>query len=257
MAELGTTAYDDDMQNSILQTQFVLSPSAAPVERHGAVDLHLPSRDGSHPAVVVVHGVPLPPGVPDPREWPIYRGYGALLAEQGVVAALPSLPVETPADLPVAAEQLRAAVELVRADPRVDQDRLVLWFFSGAGLLLGDWLRDPPSWLRGLAATYPLLAPLPGWVVDARFRPVDALDAVADVPPLVLTRAGRDRPEVVSATDAFMAVATRRGTPVRVVDVPDGRHGFDMLDHTEQSRDAVRTARDAILTMLTATRSHS
>ena len=244
------------MKNSILQTQFVLSPSPAPVERHGAVDLHLPSQAGSRPAVVVVHGVPLPPGIPDPREWPVYRGYGAFLAEQ-VVAALPSLPVETPADLPVAAEQLRAAVEQVRADPRVDPDRLVLWFFSGSGLLLGDWLRDPPSWLCGLAATYPLLAPLPGWVVDARFRPVDALDAAAGVPPLVLTRAGRDRPEVVAATDAFMAVATRRGTPVRVVDVPDAGHGFDMLDHTEQSRDAVRTARDAILTMVTAARSRS
>ncbi|MGC1211608.1 MAG: hypothetical protein WA890_10150 [Micromonospora sp.] len=245
------------MRNSISQTQFVLSPPAAPVERHDAVDLYLPPGEGSRPAVVVVHGVPLPPDAPDPRDSPLYRGYGPLLAEQGVVAALPSLPVQTPTELPAAAEQLRAAVELVRADPRVDPDRLVLWFFSGSGLLLGDWLRDPPTWLRGLAATYPLLAPLPGWLVDARFRPVDALDAAADVPPLVLTRAGRDRPEILAATDAFMAAATRRGTPVRLVDVPDGRHGFDMLDHTDQSRHAVRTARDAVLALLTAARPHS
>ena len=52
---------------------------------------------------------------------------------------------------------------------------LALWFFSGGGLLLADWLRDPPPWLRCIAASYPLLGPLPGWPDDP--------PSVADGPP--------------------------------------------------------------------------
>ncbi|WP_405090352.1 hypothetical protein OG767_22305 [Micromonospora sp. NBC_01392] len=242
------------MGNSFWETQFVLDPPAAPVERHGEVDLHLPTGDGPHPAVVVVHGVPGPPDAPDARDWPLYRGYGALLADQGVVVALPRLAVTSPDDLRTVAARVADAADLLRADPRVDPQRLALWFFSGAGLLLGDWLRDPPRWLRGLAATYPLLAPLPEWPpVDPRFHPLDALTTVdAGRPPLVLTRAGRERPEVTSTIAAFTAAATRHGLPLHLVDVPDGRHGFDALDHTEESRAAVRAARDALLALLTA-----
>ncbi|MBU8855975.1 MULTISPECIES: hypothetical protein [unclassified Micromonospora] len=255
------------------ESPFVLDPPPAAVERHGDVDLHVPAGDGRHPAVVVVHGVPGPPEAPDARDWPLYRGYGALLAEAGVLAAVPRLTVASPDDLYTVAARVAAAAELLRADPRVDADRLGLWFFSGAGLLLGDWLRDPPAWLRGVAATYPLLAPLPGWPpVDPRFRPLDALDlptggeapqtagpgveapqtAGAARPTLVLTRAGRERPEVAPTVEAFTVVARRRGIPLRVVDVPNGQHGFDALDHTEESRAAVRTARDTLLALLTA-----
>jgi len=67
------------------------------------------------------------------------------------------------------------AIDFVRADPRVDADRLALWFFSGGALLMADWLRQPAQWLRCVAATYPVMAPLPGWRVDERFRPADAL----------------------------------------------------------------------------------
>ncbi|SCF07078.1 Dienelactone hydrolase [Micromonospora purpureochromogenes] len=231
------------------RTPFVLSPPAAPVERHGQVDLHLPGGDGPRPAVVLVHGAPLPPGASDPRDWLLYRGYGALLAEQGLVAAVVSYRVDELTGFPAAAEDVAAAVAQVRADPRVDADRLVLWFFSGGGLLLGDWLRATPSWLRGLVGTYPLLEPLPGWEVEARFHPVDAVASAGDL-PILLVRAGRDMPPVLAGIEAFTSAAGASGRSVRVLDVPDGRHGFDALDHTDQSRDAVRTARDAVVALL-------
>ena len=41
---------------------------------------------------------------------------------------------------------------------------------------------------------------------------------------------------------AFMARAGELGVAVELIDVPDGQHGFDSLDHTDASRDAVRTA---------------
>jgi dienelactone hydrolase len=68
----------------------------------------------------------------------------------------------------------------------------------------------------------------------------------------VLTRADRDRPEVATATEAFTTAAARPGLRMQLIDVPDGRHGFDALDHTDQSRVAVRAASDAVLALLTA-----
>ena len=44
-----------------------------------------------------------------------------------------------------------------------------------------------------MVASYPLLAPLPGWEVDPRFRPVEAVTSAGDL-PIVLTRVGRERP---------------------------------------------------------------
>ncbi len=100
---------------------------------------------------MVVHGAPLPPDAPDPRDWLLYRGYGALLAASGVVTALVSYQVSDLSALPAAADDIAAMVEQVRADPRVDPERVVLWFFSGGGLFAADWLRVPPPWLRGIA----------------------------------------------------------------------------------------------------------
>lgn len=237
------------MTTSFDQKPFVLSPPAAPVERHGRVDLHLPTGDGPRPAVVLVHGAPLPPGLADPRDWLLYRGYGALVAEQGLVGAVVSYRVDERTGFPGAAEDVAAAVAQVRADPRVDADRLVLWFFSGGGLLMADWLRDTPSWLRGLVGTYPLLVPLPGWEVDARFRPVDAVASAGDL-PILLVRAGRDMPPLLAGLEAFTAAAAAADRSVRILDVPDGQHGFDALDHTDQSRDAVRATRDAVVALL-------
>ncbi|MGC5017916.1 alpha/beta hydrolase [Micromonospora sp. DT47] len=239
------------MATPIAQMPFVLSPAAAPVERHGRVDLHLPAGDGPHPAVVVVHGAPLPPDAADPRDWLLFRGYAALLAEQGLVAAVVSYHVEDLAALPATADDIAGMVELVRADPRVDADRVVLWFFSGGALLMADWLRTSPPWLRGIAATYPLLAPMPGWELDKRFLPVEALDATGAL-PLVLTRAGQDAPPILAGIEAFLDRAAHLGRSVRLIEVPDGRHAFDILDQTEQSREAVRTARDAVVELLRA-----
>ncbi|MEV4720389.1 hypothetical protein AB0J94_24575 [Micromonospora noduli] len=239
------------MTTPVAQRPFVLSIPTAPVERHGNVDLHLPTDAGPAPAVVVVHGAPLPPDAPDPRDWLLYRGYGALLAASGVVTALVSYQVSDLSALPAAADDIAAMVEQVRADPRVDPERVVLWFFSGGGLFAADWLRVPPPWLRGIALTYPLLIPFPGWEVDARFLPVEALSSGTGV-PLVLTRAGQDIPPVLAGIDAFLPAATAQSWPMQVIEVPDGQHSFEILNHGPQSEAAVLAARDAVLELLGA-----
>ncbi|MEU4556598.1 hypothetical protein [Micromonospora violae] len=68
----------------------------------------------------------------------------------------------------------------------------------------------------------------------------------------MLTRAGKDIPPVLAGLDAFLPAATAQGWPLRVIEVPDGQHSFDILDHNPQSEATVRAARDAVLDLLDA-----
>lgn len=224
---------------------FVLDTPVVQAERHGNVDVYRPAGNPTSaepPAVVFIHGGPIPADLrPTPRDWPVYVGYGSAAAERAVVGGVVDHRLHSDASYPTAAADVRAAVEKVRALDGVNGDRVGLWFFSGGGLLMAEWLADPPRWLRCVAATYPVLAPLPGRDVPSLFQPTRAL-AHAGQLPLLLTRVGRERPEVNATVRQFMAAAHARAAPLSVIDVVDGQHGFDMLDHDDASRRAIREA---------------
>ncbi|MET7870898.1 alpha/beta fold hydrolase [Streptomyces cyaneofuscatus] len=232
---------------------FLLDVPERSRERTGNTDLYLPEGPGPHSAVVFVHGGPVPAGArPTPRDWPTLTGYARYVAGHGAAAAIVDHRLHAFTDYGRAAEDVAAAVERVRADPRVDADRIALWFFSGGGPLTADWLAAPPAWLRCLAANYPILAPLPSWgVADARFHPVRAVARAGEL-PIVLVRAGREMAEIAATVEEFLTAARRCGADVEVVDVPEGRHGFETLGPTDEARDAVRRAVGAVLARLTA-----
>ncbi|MEU3688366.1 alpha/beta hydrolase [Streptomyces narbonensis] len=237
---------------------FLLDVPEVPRERRGRIDLHLPGADDPDgrplPAVVFVHGGPVAPDQrPTPRDTPFFLGYGRYAASLGVVGVTLDHRLHGLADYPRAAEDLAEAVALVRADPRVDEDRVALWFFSTGGLLAADWLAAPPPWLRCLAANYPAFAPLPGWGgVEARFRPVDALGPESGAVPVVLTRAGREHPAFAATVQDFLDAAAENGVEVDLVDVPLGRHSFELTDPTDASRAAVERAMRSVLRRLRA-----
>jgi dienelactone hydrolase len=223
-------------------------PSRTP-ERHDTLDIYLPDDTARpRPAVVLVHGGPLPAEVrPGPRDWPVFQGYGSLVAARDTVGAVVAHRLHSPHAYASAATDVQAAVELLRGDPRVDPERLALWFFSGGGLLAADWLREPPSWLRVLALSYPLLAPFPGWPVSERFDPIGALAGAGDL-PIVLTRVGRENPVIAEGVGAFVDAAAE--ARLEIVDVPEGRHSFDVLDDDEVSRTAIVRAADLVTAAL-------
>lgn len=223
---------------------FVLPVAEAPRERDGNLDIYRPADSGAElpPVVVFVHGGPVPAGIrPTPRDWPVFIGYGSLAAGHGIAGVTLDHRLHSLADYATAADDLASAVERARALPGVDPSRVALWFFSGGGLLTSDWLSEPPPWLRCIAATYPLLAPLPGWDVDERFRPVDAVRSAGTL-PILLTRVGRERAEIAATVESFVAEAELRHADLTVIDVPEGQHSFDMLDHNDGSRAAVSQA---------------
>jgi acetyl esterase/lipase len=217
-------------------------------ERHGSIDLYLPDASGPRPAVVVVHGGPVPAEVrPTPRDWPMFRAYGSAIAARGAVGVTVDHRLHGVADYPLAADDIVSAVDVVRADPRVDGEQIALWFFSGAGLLLADWLRASPDWLRCAAATYPMLSCPPEY--GTRFNPAAAVGDSGAL-PIVLTRVGRESPQIAATVAEFVAAAEHCQARLEIIDVPNGQHSFDILDHTDESREAVERALGAVLTHL-------
>ncbi len=233
---------------------FVLGELGGPevrVDRLGKLDIYRPTGSARTGAILFVHGGPAPPD-PEatPRDWPVFKGYATAAARRGAVAAVVDHSLIGGLDkLSTAADEVEAAIGVLRSDPRVDPDRVVLWFFSGAGLLAGEWLDSRPDWLRGVALTYPLLATPPGVddlvnaaeVIGKHDRGGGVGNVLGKVLPVLLTRAGLERAELAGPVAEFVSAG---GTALDIIDVPKGHHGFDMLDHTEESRAAVTKALD-------------
>ncbi|MEU6591456.1 alpha/beta fold hydrolase [Streptomyces sp. NPDC046881] len=232
---------------------FPLDLPEVPRDRKGHVDFYVPEAEGPRPAVVLVHGGPVPAGSrPTPRDWPTLVGYARLAAAEGLVGVTFDHRLHDVTDYERAADDVAAAVELVRADPRVDADRVALWFLSGGGLLAADWLTEPPAWLRCLAASYPILAPLPNWgLTGGRFHPARAVEQAGTL-PVVLLRAGRETPEIAATVAAFVTAAEDCGTHLELVDVPNGHHGFETVDAPEETRPALLRAMRSVAARLTA-----
>ncbi|MEU3473145.1 alpha/beta hydrolase [Rhodococcus sp. NPDC006774] len=234
---------------------FVLATPDVLRERRDSFDVYrapdtASGDDALRPAVVFVHGGPRPPSVEwRPRDQPVFVGYGSIAAAAGVVGVVLEHHMASLAECAAAADEIAVGLDQVRQLPGVDPNRVALWFFSGSGLLAADWLKHSPAWLTCLALTYPVLQTLPEWGVEPRF---DSTLAVSDsgAPPILLTRVGRDRPAFISGVNAFVAAA--HAANLDIIDVPDGQHGFDMLDHTDESRDAVSRAMAWVVARLTA-----
>jgi hypothetical protein len=222
---------------------FVLNGEGAAdqrVDRVGELDFYRPARTARTGAILFVHGGPGPARLEErPRDWPVYQGYATAAAQRGLVGALVDHSLIHGYDrLAVAADDVEAAIGVLRADPQVDPNRIALWFFSGAGLLAGEWLDSRPDWLRCLGLTYPRLATPPG--VDELVSAAEVIGKHKDL-PVLLTRVGREREELAGPVAEFVSAG---GTALDIIDVPKGQHGFDMLDHTDESRAAVTKALD-------------
>ena len=210
-------------------------------ERGDLLHVHVGDGAGRRPAVLFVHGGPIPEGH-SPRDSEIFLGYGALAAASGLVGITFDHRLHSEAHYPRAADDVAAAVEQARGLDVVDPDRLVLWFFSGGGALAASWLRAAPAWLRGIAWTYPVLAPPPDWSGDGpRFDCVAAVAAHPELPTL-LVRVGDELPFVRPSQEAFVAAAGEAGAALDVVDVPGAPHGFEGQPHDADRRAAVDRA---------------
>jgi acetyl esterase/lipase len=221
-----------------------------------------PGPPQSRPAVVLVHGGPIPRT--GAKNMGVFVSYGEILAASGFVAVTFDHRFLSPRRLPDAREDVAEAVRHVRSEAAsldVDPGRLAVWVFSGGGPLLAAHLRGRPPWLRAVVAYYAVLdvRKAPPGARDTlaprgrrEFSAVEALGADARAaPPLLVARAGRDSPWLNAGVDRFVHEALAKGATLDLLAHPDGRHGFDILDDDARSRQIIQRTlaflRDALL----------
>jgi acetyl esterase/lipase len=203
------------------------------------------------PGVILVHGGPIPRT--GAKNMGVFLSYGELLAASGFVAVSFDHRFLAPERLPDAGSDVADLVAHVRANAAslgIDPDRLALWAFSGGGPFLAAPLRERPAWLRAVVAYYAVLdlqEPAPGadsgigTELRRTFSAVLGLGEDArSAPPLLVARAGLDHPWLNAGIDRFVTAATARGATLDLLSHPEGRHGFDILDDDDRSRQIIR-----------------
>ena len=209
------------------------------------LDVYTPPGDalpGGWPVVLLIHGGPVAL-TSHPKDWAPFRAYGRVLAASGVAAVTFNYRFASASDYVDAESDVAAVTEYLQAhatDLGVDPKRLCLWAFSGGGPQLAAAMRDRPPQVRCLVSFY---APLDTPAGLERFSPLAQLRAGSgNLPPMLVARMGRDRPQINTTVDAFVAEAKGRGAPVEVVEYANGIHAFDIDQDTDESRRVVGRA---------------
>jgi len=209
-----------------------------------------PGPRRARPAIVFIHGGPIPRiGA---KNMGVFLSYGELAAASGFVAVTFDHRFLAPARLPDAAADVADLITHVRTNAEalgVDADRLALWAFSGGGPFLAGPLRERPSWLRAVIGYYaaldlqqpasdaePTLTP----EVRVAHSPAASLADAHSAPPILIARAGLDNAGLNATIDRFVQAALSGGATLDLLNHSDGRHGFDILDDDERSKQIIR-----------------
>ena len=175
------------------------------------------------PAVVFVNGVGDNPGFDKLRTWGQYTSWPRLVAASGLVAVT------------FDARQGEANLEDVRdlfahlrenaAGMGIDATRIAAWACSANVHSALALLMQPGDLPASTAVMY--------------YGATDLAEVRRDL-PVLLVRAGRDRPQMNEQVDRLAERALGANAPWTVLNVPGGHHAFDVLDDTEESRRAIR-----------------
>jgi acetyl esterase/lipase len=191
------------------------------------------SGDARLPAVLFVHGGPIPAQMTPPTQWGVFASYGELAAACAMVGVTFNHRLYALTDYERSQSDVAAAIDYVRnhaAELNVDADRIALWYFSGGGPLLTALLRDRPENVRCLVGFYAYLSP-----AEHVRNKVSGL-------PIFIARAGLDQPLINQAIDSFVQEALAGNSQLDVMNHPTGRHGFDILDDNDRSREIIARA---------------
>lgn len=213
------------------------------------MDVYRPSASapGPLPAVVFVTGYSDVGGRQmlgcSLKEMAAYIGWAKLVAARGMIA------VTYETEEPIRdARALLAHVDANAAALGIDASRIGIWSASG----------NVPNALAVLAERGGIAcaALCYGYMLDrhgtddvakaaqqfgfAYPAPTASLDALRDI-PLLVVRAGRDEmPGLNRSIDRFVSAALDANADIGVLNFPEGQHAFDILDDTDASRAAIR-----------------
>jgi Flp pilus assembly protein TadD/dienelactone hydrolase len=175
------------------------------------------------PAVVFVNGVGDRPGGAKLRTWGQYTSWPRLIAASGMVAVtFDSRPGDENA------EDVHDALAYVHAKGTtlgIDASRIGAWACSANVRAALTRIMQPGEPVVRTAVIY--------------YGAGDVTEPRADL-PVLLVRAGRDRPQQNEQIDRLSAQALAANAPWTVVNLPNAHHAFDVLDDTDESRIAIR-----------------
>ncbi|HEX6508394.1 MAG TPA: prolyl oligopeptidase family serine peptidase [Chloroflexota bacterium] len=206
------------------------------------------------PAVIFIHGDGPTEMLRDIKDSGQYVPWAQVTALTGLVAVtFNHRSSERGTELPEAASDIDDLVTYIRnhADRLgIDAHRLCVWTCSaGPPVGLRSILRDRPGWVRCIVIHYgvmdlqPERARLPETVSDEtlrEFSPISYLGNDVDLPPMLISRAGLDRPELNASLERFVARAVATGVSLDYLNHPTGHHAFDIVDDVPRSHAIIR-----------------
>jgi acetyl esterase/lipase len=220
------------------------------------MDIYIPpnlAADARRPAVIFIHGGPLGKNPsPGAKDWGVYRSYGRLMAASGLVGVTfdhryASMMVK---DLETSFADVEEAIRFVRANAasyHLDPERIALWVFSGGGPHLSIGLRGEAPYIRCLVSFYAILdlsalATSLGDLPQAmeKFSPLAWLNkSPGYLPPVLIGRAGLDSTDINRSVELFVSRMFALNGDINLLNHPLGRHGFDIYDDNDQTRDVI------------------
>ena len=220
------------------------------------MDVYIPpglEAEALRPGVIFIHGGPLGQNPsPGAKGWGVYRSYGRLMAASGLIGVTfdhryLSMSVK---DLETSFADVEEAIRFVRANAasyHLDPERIALWVFSGGGPHLSIGLRGNKTFVRCLVSYYAILdlsasAARLGEAPQAmeRFSPLACLNNASEyLPPVLIGRAGLDSTDINRSVELFVSRMFALNGDINLLNHPLGRHGFDVYDDDEQSRDVI------------------
>lgn len=207
------------------------------------------------PAVVFVHGGPLPSGMRNIKDADFFRSYGKLMAASGFAGVTFNHRFTgiDPKAMEISFSDVETAIQFIRSKSssyHIDPDRIALWVFSGGGTHLSVALHNRMKFIRCMVSYYGLLdirtlaqltrqAPPESF---ERYNPITYLTKDYDYrPPVFIACAGRDYlPQINLDANKFVSRMRSLNSDIKLLIHPSGRHGFDYLNNDDQSRHIIK-----------------
>jgi dienelactone hydrolase len=188
-----------------------------------AFDLYRPPKSNAAlPLVIFLNGV----GRPELKGWGQYTSWPRLVALRGAAA----ISHESTGDEAATLAQIETLLKYVRehaSELKIDASRIAIWACSANTRNGTALLAKMPS-LRAAVFYYGIMTTPP---------------SQRDVPVLV-ARAGLDVLAINESIDQWTGQAVQLDAPVTLIAYPQGRHGFELIDDTNESRAIVTQTLD-------------
>ena len=199
------------------------------------LDLYRPKNDASAlPVVIFINGV----GAPNFKEWGQYTSWPRLVAAKGLAA----ISYQTEGDSAGQTDALLRYVLEHAAELKIDPKRVAIWACSANGRVGTALIANQPADAFRAAVFYYAL--------------METAPKHADLPVLI-ARAGLENPSLNRTIDRWAAQAVAMEAPVTLLTYPQGRHGFELVDDTDESRRIVRHTLEFLKHHLTSAPSKS